>query len=101
VSAWTWLERWWRKGRGPRLGHWQVMLYTRQGCCLCDQAWAQLDQARRDYGFALDAVDVDTDPDLASRYGECVPVVLINGRVRFRGRINPILLRRLLRARDG
>jgi len=28
-------------------------------------------------------------------------VVTVNGRVRFRGRVNPVLLRRLLRAGDG
>jgi hypothetical protein len=78
-----------------------VVLYTRMGCCLCDQTWAQLEEARRNYGFALAAVDVDTNPDLAGRYGECVPVVLVNGKVRFRGRINPVLLRRLFAAGDG
>jgi glutaredoxin len=98
---WTWLGRWWRRWHKPRLGHWQVVVYTRQGCHLCEQAWAQLDQARRDHGFALDTVDVDTDPDLVSRYGGCVPVVLVNGRVRFRGRVNPVLLRRLFSERPA
>jgi hypothetical protein len=49
-------------------------------------------------GFTLTAVDVDTDPELADRYGECVPVVVVDGRVRFRGVVKPVLLRRLLRA---
>jgi hypothetical protein len=30
-----------------------------------------------------------------------VPVVLINGKVRFRGQVNPVLLARLLRAESG
>jgi hypothetical protein len=99
--SWTWLAWWWQRWRKPRLGHWHVVLYTRQGCHLCAQAWVQLDQARRHYGFALDKVDVDTDPELTSQYGCCVPVVTVNGQVRFRGRVNPILLRRLLRAGEG
>jgi glutaredoxin len=93
--AWAWFRSWWG---GRRLGHWQVVMYTRRGCHLCERAWAQLEGARRRYGFALSQVDVDNEPELARRYGECVPVVTVNGRVRFRGVVNPVLLRRLLRA---
>src|SRR4051812_8130851 len=98
---WTWLGRWWRRWRKPRLGHWQVVLYTRPGCHLCEQAPAQPDQAPRHYGLALNPVDGGPAPERASRYGLCVPVVTVNGRVRFRGRVNPVLLRRLLQAGDG
>jgi hypothetical protein len=41
-------------------------------------------------------VDVEGDPELAARYGDSVPVVTVNGKVRFRGRVNDVLLRRLL-----
>jgi glutaredoxin len=96
--AWGWLRSWWGGRGGGRLRHWQVVLYTRRGCHLCEQAWARLEEARRGYGFALSQVDVDAEPELVRRYGECVPVVTVNGRVRFRGAVNPVLLRRLLRA---
>jgi hypothetical protein len=46
-------------------------------------------------------VDVDDNPQLQVRYGEHVPVVVVNGKVRFRGFINPVLLQRLLRAEAG
>jgi glutaredoxin len=96
--VWAWLRSWWRGRDGRRLGHWQVVLYTRRGCHSCARAWAQLDEARQSYGFALSQVDVDGEPELARQYGDCVPVVTVNGRVRFRGALNPVLLRRLLRA---
>jgi hypothetical protein len=73
-------------------------MYTRQGCHLCETAWQRLEEARRRHGFALTAEDVDADPRLAAAYGECVPVVTVNGKVRFRGAVNPVLLERLLRA---
>jgi glutaredoxin len=76
-------------------------MYTRQGCHLCDAAWQRLEKARRRYGFALAVRDVDADPALAERYGSCVPVVTVNGKVRFRGAVNPVLLERLLRAETG
>jgi glutaredoxin len=73
-------------------------MYTRRGCHLCDTAWEQLEQARRRYGFALTAQDVDADAALAAEHGNCVPVVTVDGKVRFRGAVNPVLLERLLRA---
>jgi glutaredoxin len=75
-----------------------VVLYTRQGCHLCEAAWETLLREQRHTRLALSVVDVDTHPDLAARYGDQVPVVMVAGKVRFRGVVNHVLLRRLLRA---
>src|SRR5438046_6682452 len=93
----TWLSGWFRRTavRGTAL---DVILYTRKGCHLCEEAWQQLEDARRRYRFTLRTQDVDTDPALRERYGEQVPVVTVNGKVRFRGGVNRILLDRLLHA---
>jgi glutaredoxin len=90
--SWNWLTFW-----RPRkqFTHWNVVMYTRQGCHLCEQAWQQLEKAQQQYHFALHQVDVDADLQLAREYGKCVPVVVVNGRVRFRGILNPVLLKRL------
>jgi glutaredoxin len=72
----------------------RVVLYTRQGCHLCDDA---LDLLRR-HGLNPQIVDIDADPELRSRFDHCVPVVEIDGKVRFRGRVNPLLLSRLWNA---
>jgi glutaredoxin len=90
----SWLFFW----RKRNLDHLQVQMFTRTGCHLCDEAWQILEAARQRHGFALQAVDVDADPELVAQYANCVPVVLIDGKVRFRGRINRVLLTRLLRA---
>ncbi len=71
-----------------------VVLYTREGCHLCDDARDLLVR----YGLAPKSVDIDADPQLREQYTECVPVVVIDGVVRFRGRVNEVLLRRLLQA---
>jgi glutaredoxin len=70
----------------------EVVLYQRQGCHLCEIA---LETLRRQ-GIDPARVDVDDDPQLIAKFGDCVPVVTFGGRVRFRGRVNPVLLRRLL-----
>lgn len=72
-----------------------VVLYTRYGCHLCEDAKALLER----YGLAVEEVDIDGDSTLKSRYTECVPVVVIDGIERFRGRVNEVLLRRLLNSR--
>lgn len=46
---------------------------------------------------AIDVIDVDTDPDLARRYGLNVPVLLLDGVVVCRHRLDVPELTRLLR----
>ena len=71
----------------------RVELYTRVNCPLCDEARAELVR----HGLRPTLIDVDGDAALRQRFGNCVPVVYLKGRLRFRGRVNEHLLRRLLR----
>jgi glutaredoxin len=70
----------------------EIVLYSHQGCHLCDEAAALLER----HGLRFVSVDIDQDPKLQARYNECVPVVVIDGKERFRGRVDELLLRRLL-----
>jgi glutaredoxin len=88
---WAWLPR--------QIPECEVILYTRQGCHLCEDAHAILERVRQRFGFTLRVVDIDPDPELIRLYGEQVPVVTVDGQVRFRGQVNEVLLTRLLRAR--
>jgi glutaredoxin len=56
----------------------QVTLYTRAGCCLCDEAKKVLGEARRRADFDYQELDIDLDPELRRRYDEEVPVVAID-----------------------
>ncbi len=69
-----------------------VILYTRPGCHLCEDA----EKLLRRYGLIPKLVDIDTDPELTNRYNLTIPVVEIDGKERFRGVVNEVLLRRLL-----
>ncbi len=70
-----------------------VVIYTRNGCHLCEEAETLLIAQ----GIAPLLIDVDADEELRERFNECVPVVEIDGKIRFRGRVDPVLLKRLLR----
>ena len=70
----------------------QVLLFTRPGCHLCEEAEALLLR----YGLSPHKIDIDASPELRAKYDTCVPVVVIDGKERFRGIVNEILLKRLL-----
>lgn len=84
-----------REGAGDVPDRSQVVVYSRQGCHLCDDARLVLER----YGLRPTVIDIDGDPELRAHYTECVPVVTIDGQERFRGRVNEVLLQRLLARR--
>jgi len=70
-----------------------VIVYTREGCHLCDDARDLLIR----HGIDPTMINIDENAELKKKYDACVPVVSIGGKVRFRGRINEPLLRRILK----
>ena len=63
----------------------QVVLLTRDGCCLCERAKDRLAALAVELGFTFEATDVDAEavagqPALRAEYGDRLPVVLLDGR---------------------
>jgi glutaredoxin len=56
-----------------------VILYSRPGCCLCDDARAILERVRLRRPFDLRERDIDADDGLLRAYLERIPVVTIDG----------------------
>lgn len=52
-----------------------LTLYTREGCCLCDEARAVLERVRATVPFELRTSDITTDDELHARYLERIPVI--------------------------
>jgi glutaredoxin len=71
----------------------RVTLYHATGCHLCDRALAVLEAVRAEFGFALELVDIEGDPELETRYRELLPVVEIDGKVAFTYFVPPGALR--------
>jgi glutaredoxin len=76
----------------------QVTLMTRTGCHLCEDAATLLRALARELGFAYDERDIDADPALRERYGEYVPVILIDGREHGYWRVEPDRFRAAVQA---
>jgi predicted thioredoxin/glutaredoxin len=62
----------------------ELVLVTRQGCHLCDQALALL----RELGHEPHLADVDADDELFRLYDWRVPIVLADGAVIAEGNIS-------------
>ena len=58
----------------------RVTLYARPGCHLCDAAREVIERVCADLGERYVEVDIDTDEELLRRYGDEIPVTLVDGR---------------------
>ena len=73
-----------------------LTLYSRADCCLCEDMKTVLAQVRQDVPFALEEIDVDTEPELQTLYGQEVPVLFVNGRKAFKYKLTVGELQRRL-----
>ena len=78
-----------------------LTLYSRPGCHLCDDMKAIVDRVvgHNSSRISVEEVDISTDPDLESRYGVEIPVLLVDGRKAAKYRITEEELRKILEAR--
>jgi hypothetical protein len=84
---------WKPASRGRRFR--RLIVYSRLECHLCDDAKAILARYL-DYLPEIESIDIDTRPELQERFGTTIPVVEFDGVIRFRGRVDEHLLRRLI-----
>jgi hypothetical protein len=56
-----------------------VVLFGREGCCLCDDAREVLMRVRAEHPFAFEERDISEDVALLRTYLERIPVVTIDG----------------------
>jgi len=76
-----------------------LTLYSRPGCHLCDVMKETITRVAQEVAFRLEEVDISTDPALEARYGQEIPVLLVEGKKVAKYRIAEDELRRVLRAR--
>ncbi len=72
----------------------RVTIVSRDNCHLCKVVYRVATHLQHDLPFNLDTVDVDSDQRLLIKYGDRVPVVLINEREALAGKVTAGDLRR-------
>jgi predicted thioredoxin/glutaredoxin len=76
----------------------RLTVVHRRDCELCDEMLSELQRLGRTLALpSIEVVDVDSDPVLQRRHGFDVPVLLLDGTVVCRHRLDAAELRRLLR----
>lgn len=72
-----------------------LIVYSRNGCHLCDESIELLQQFSNCLP-PIQEIDINSIPDLQKRFDTDVPVVEFDGKIRFKGRVSELLLRRLI-----
>ena len=82
-------------------GQERVLVLTREGCHLCDEAIAVIEAVCAETGDGWTTRDVDADPELRGRYSDEVPVTFVDGAQHDYWRVDPVRLRRALTGGGG
>jgi hypothetical protein len=76
-------------------------IYSRAGCHLCDEMKAVVERVASSTtpAASIDVIDISSDPDLESRYGLEIPVLMVNGKKAAKYRVSEEELARMVDAR--
>ena len=66
-----------------------VIIYSRPGCHLCEDAKAAIHQAGCNDQFTLEEINIESDEELLRKYKYDIPVVTIDGIETFIHRLTP------------
>jgi glutaredoxin len=62
----------------------QVVVYSKPGCCLCEEVKAQLRELQRRHAFDWREVNILDDRKALEEFAQEIPVVFINGKKAFK-----------------
>jgi len=65
-----------------------VIIYSRPGCHLCDEAKAAITSAGCSDHFVLEEINIESDAELLRKYKYDIPVITIDGVESFRHRVD-------------
>ena len=74
----------------------RVVLYSKPGCHLCDDARAVVEAVCEELGETFDEIDITTSEELMRSYGEEIPVTFVDGRQHDFWRVDETRLRAAL-----
>ena len=66
-----------------------VIIYSRPGCHLCEEAKAAIAQAGCTDQFTLEEINIESDNELLIKYKYDIPVITIDGLETFIHRLTP------------
>ena len=76
----------------------RVIIYSRPGCHLCEEAKQTIQSAQCVNEYTLEEINIETDATLLGRYRYDIPVITIDGEEAFKHRLTEEEFRRRLAA---
>jgi glutaredoxin len=73
-----------------------VAIYSKEDCCLCDEARKTLQKVAGDFPIQIQEIDIASDPEIHELYKEEIPVITIQGERAFRYKVHETTLRKKL-----
>ena len=67
----------------------EVSVYSRSNCHLCEVALEVISEIQKDFEFTITKILIDGNTELEEKYGEQVPVILINNQPHDFFRVDP------------
>ncbi len=67
----------------------EVSVYSRSNCHLCEVALEVINEIRKEFDFTITKILIDGNAELEEKYGEQVPVILINNQPHDFFRVDP------------
>ena len=83
------------------MGKAHVIVYSRPGCHLCDEAKAAIESAECGELFTLEIVSIEGNLELLAKYRDDIPVVTINGVEAFKHRVDQHQFKKRILATDS
>jgi len=77
--------------------HTEIKVYSKPECPLCDKALEIIQEVGCNFDFKLEIIDITKDDELFAEYCFDIPVVAVNGVMRFKGVVDKQSLKQLLR----
>lgn len=78
----------------------KLTLFSKKDCHLCYIAKKELNDLRKDIIFSSIEVDIEKDRESFEKYKDLIPVIEIDGKVIFSGRIDKDRLKNALRQKS-
>lgn len=75
-----------------------LTLYTKSRCHLCDEMKSIIYKLKNEFQFEYDEINIENDNQLFERYKEKIPVLMINGKLFTKYRLDENNLREKLKS---
>jgi glutaredoxin len=77
-----------------------VTIYSKKECHLCDIAKKELESIQREFDFSIKEVDIEKDKLAFEKFRYMIPVVEVDGKVISTGRVNKKKIKDILKQKS-